>query len=731
MRPIGLAALVLWVVAPGVIPGEAGRVVAPSAFSALSAQAQDQPRFRAATTLVEVDAIVRYRNGQFVADLTPDDFEVLEDGAPQKVESFYVVAGPQAAPRGAPVAPAQAAAAPAPPVPPAQQVQRVYVLFFDQEHMAPGSFDRARSAADEFLAKDFQPGDIGGIGGGGTLVNNRLTSDRKELRAAVRSLKPAGDTRSRLIEMRDWPRFVSDYEVWRVDYGDPEVLKQVVARAAADDPEACSHNVPCDQIVLEKARRVVTELRAAGMRTIQTVGGLANGLAKLPGRKTIVFLSDGFFAEDSWGNLRQLIGLSARASVRVYAIDTRGLNRGSASSDMIDTPPHAWVEPGGTLPTFDIGADAPNSLAIDTGGLMIRNENDFAKAFHEIADDTSSYYILGYRPTNTNFDGKFRQIAVHVKRAGVTVRARKGYMATTTPTPVTTPEPVSPAPPAAAPRPGATTETSKTEAPPVEGATTPPSPERPRTVPDGTTHGAAAGAVRLRPHIGDEVPQLQGSAPGSGAARGPAGASLSDALIRQARAGWDAYQRGDVKTAKAALSEPAANAAAPAWVHYVFGWAEFALSEYATAASAWERVHQAAPEFRPVYFDLADSYLQQREFGKAIGVLRDAERRWPDDVEVLNALGVVQTARGATNDAIDTFEKAVSLKPDDATSSFNLAKTYEMRYAQMQAFRRMQSSNPYLQDRDRAIEYYRKTILLGGPLVDSAKAGLKRLGGQE
>ncbi len=59
---------------------------------------------------------------------------------------------------------------------------------------------------------------------------------------------------------------------------------------------------------------------------------------------------------------------------------------------------------------------SPNGLAVDTGGIAIRNENDFGKALNEVAADTSSYYVLGYRPTNTVVDGTFRSISVRVKR---------------------------------------------------------------------------------------------------------------------------------------------------------------------------------------------------------------------------------------------------------------------------------------------------------------------------
>lgn len=58
------------------------------------------------------------------------------------------------------------------------------------------------------------------------------------------------------------------------------------------------------------------------------------------------------------------------------------------------------------------------------------NHNNFAKALSIVASDSTSYYVLGYRPSNPTVDGRFRKIEVRVQRKGVKVRARKGYFAT-------------------------------------------------------------------------------------------------------------------------------------------------------------------------------------------------------------------------------------------------------------------------------------------------------------
>jgi VWFA-related protein len=114
-------------------------------------------------------------------------------------------------------------------------------------------------------------------------------------------------------------------------------------------------------------------------------------------------MSDGFALGKLEGALRRTVGNMNRAGARVYAIDTRGISGA----------------PG----------DVMNSLAVDTGGLTLFNINDIGPVLDEIAADTNTYYVLGYQPSNARFDGKYRQIEVRVKRPGLAVRARKGYLA--------------------------------------------------------------------------------------------------------------------------------------------------------------------------------------------------------------------------------------------------------------------------------------------------------------
>src|ERR1051326_9611471 len=78
-----------------------------------------------------------------------------------------------------------------------------------------------------------------------------------------------------------------------------------------------------EPMVMEKARTIVGELRPAARRTVMTLQALASGLARVPGRKTIVLVSEGFFVEESWADLRQIVGAAARSQLRISRLDPR------------------------------------------------------------------------------------------------------------------------------------------------------------------------------------------------------------------------------------------------------------------------------------------------------------------------------------------------------------------------------------------------------------------------
>ena len=690
-----------------------------------AAQQQPPPTFRSGVQLIEVDARVFDKEGKFVADLTKDDFEVIEDGVTQVVDAVFLVSGPGGlVAADTPAAPAAAGAAAAAPVAP-----QIWIFFFDLNHLTSGvGFERARDAVARFVEQGFREGDLAGIIAGDGMVNNRLTSVRDEILAAVKQVKPRADARAAMTEItRQWPRFIDEEEIIRVSRNERDVIDRVINRACADDPSYCERDPRAPETeVMMKGQRLQQEMHRRTAATLTSLNALASGLARVPGPKTVVMLSAGFVSMDVESTVRSVVGQTARAGGRVYAIDVRGLDR-SGGSDIIDRTGFA-EDPAGTLanevPKFDMAADGMNSLAIDTGGMMIRNENNISRGLDRIAEDAGTYYVLAYQPANTNFDGKYRPIEVRVKRAGLRVRARKGYLALepsrmTIPRPITAP-PLAPEPDGPAPSPP-----FEPPAPPewptaIPGLPALPAASRPAaTATRGVRTGAAGsaaepGVLRMRPDAGKRIRELSGGETSSATAL--------------AAAGWAAYQHGDIEEAIGPLSEAARQPDVRPWVLYALGLSQGALGQPREAIVTWERVRQAAPEFAPVYIDLAATHASLSDLTQALAVLRDAEQRWPRDPEVLNAIGVVHFRRGALDEAIDAFTKAAVAAPDDALAHLNLGRAYELRFTRSRRY--VTSQRRWVVDegdRRKAAEHYQHYVRIGGPYVNAATDGLQRL----
>ena len=671
----------------------AGRGFNPGA----SAQEPQQPTFRSSVQLIEVDVRVFGKDGRFVSDLTKDDFEVLEQGVPQRVDAMFLVgAGTRQTgvePEPGPVTGLPAAA-------------QVWIFFFDLQHLNPGSFDRARTAVGDFIAQRFKEGDLAGIVAGDKMVNGRLTSVRQELLEGLKQLKPSNALRRRTMQLTaEWPRLLNAEEAIRIARNEREPTQRAIMRACTDDEVQCKF---ADSAVPEKARTLAGEIHRGSLATLSSANALASGLARIPGPKTVVLITDGFEVQDIETSLRSVVGQVARAGARLYAMDARGLNRGSGSSV---EQMQATNEAGGP-PRFDDVVDGPHSLAVDTGGIMIRNENNLGRALDRIAADAGTYYVLAYQPSNSSFDGKYRPLEVKVKRTGVHVRARRGYLALE-PATMLKPQPI------------------RSQTAPDHPLTPARSPEAVAGNADLSTGGSpltapaagavtsgnatpATGVVRLRPDSQARVAAL------SSRESTPAGELASR--------GWEAYQRGDVETALAAFRQAAAQGSVRPWVRYAMGMAHAALGQTSEAVAAWESVRAAAPDFEPVYMDLADTHAQMGDFTHALATLRDAEKRWPKSGDVQSAIGVILVRRGALDDGIAALGKAAAAKPDDALAHLNLGRAYELRFHRGRRYvasqRRWVASE---EDRTKAAESYERCIKLGGPYAQKAAEALSML----
>ncbi|MDQ3488162.1 MAG: VWA domain-containing protein, partial [Acidobacteriota bacterium] len=124
--------------------------------------------------------------------------------------------------------------------------------------------------------------------------------------------------------------------------------------------------------------------------------------------------------------LRDIIGAANTANASFYTVDPRGL---AAFDSPIgpDKPPPAAVD----MSNLRNRIESLRTLADATDGMAVANSNDIEKGLRRMADDLTSYYLLGYYSTNSKLDGRFRQIKVRTKQPGVDIRARRGYKAAT------------------------------------------------------------------------------------------------------------------------------------------------------------------------------------------------------------------------------------------------------------------------------------------------------------
>jgi len=453
--------------------------------------APQQPTFRAGINFVRVDAYPTV-DGKPVADLVRNDFEILEDGAPQRVDSFeHIVVQPgditaeRVEPRNLREANQMAADA----------RNRLFVLFLDTYHVTEMSVSHDGSIwAPGSTTKPPMP-KSGPLGT--TRIDRALVSflDRavgaNDLFAV---LTPELD-----VEQLSFTRRPQNFEalvsnVWgrRFDWMDLDPEENRWGICYPPDCEFhCYDGILPDMVrrhrearTLDVLRRLVTrlgELREERKAVLLVSEGwaryrpdqqLAKPLARVcsrgcpaeaPQGKGIYVGTDGklhagtdprTYMTVDWQQCesarstiahtdndmmyRQLMDEANRTNTSFYPIDPRGLAVFGTPMDYKDlpqTPSNLTTLPADKNLLADSTdmrerLEALRSLATATDGRMTET-NDMTGGLKKIADDLSDYYLLGYYSTNAKADGTFRKITVRVKRPGVTVRARRGYLAPT------------------------------------------------------------------------------------------------------------------------------------------------------------------------------------------------------------------------------------------------------------------------------------------------------------
>ena len=306
--------------------------------------------------LVEVDAIVLDSNDRFVPGLRAEDVEIFEDGKRQTIQQFYLVANPLGA----------RAETAAESVTSPSETRRIFVLVFDEGHLANDALLRIKQGAEAFIRDQMGPDDIGGVFVNGGMFKGRLTSNKEELLAGVRLVRAAFDNRQALLApFREFPRIPSEVDAARIADGARELVDSLGVQACREDPGDCETSGGLNQVenqIQQKAKLYVRQARMLTGQTMQNLQKVTQGLSRIPGRKTVIFMSEGFFVEDSaercrWSRRRR------RAAERP---STRSTAAGLINS--MSPNPDVVRRERARSTAFDTGEDGPTILTAAPAG---------------------------------------------------------------------------------------------------------------------------------------------------------------------------------------------------------------------------------------------------------------------------------------------------------------------------------------------------------------------------
>jgi VWFA-related protein len=420
--------------APSAAPAPAGQP-AKGATAAPAASAQP-PTFPAQIEQVIVDVVVTDKKGTPIKGLTKDSMTVLEDGTAQQVVSFDAIELPDQPTTASSVAPPRVSVN----TDPAEQRGRTFAIVFDDTHITPTRANAAKAAVASFLEKGVRDGDRVSLisTAGGTWWTTRMPQGREKLLDLLKRFD------GRYIPDYANDR-LSDAEAMRIYvYHDPVTAERVLRRweqygvqsvmqrnsSSSSGSDAMRSGTVDDPYLTGRASEVYYQATTRLRTTLDTMERVINGLAAARGRKSVVLVSEGFIYDINLDEFKRVNNASRRANAAIYFVNARGLE---------GMPDYMTAQFGPALPDQDVGFAFTDQLdavagaeevSADSGGFIVRNTNDLTGGVQKIANETRVYYLLGYVPSNTARDGKFRKIQVKLADGrGLQVRARKGYYA--------------------------------------------------------------------------------------------------------------------------------------------------------------------------------------------------------------------------------------------------------------------------------------------------------------
>ena len=440
-------------------------------FISLNANAQDQRdqkdsgvTFSSRTNLVLVPVVVSNKAGGHIGGLTKVDFEILEDGKPRPVATLEEVKTFTApATRSTPKPGVYTNVLTGDTTPKRLTIfalDLVNTPFLDQTY--------AREQLIRYLSHKVsaqEPSALLAIRANGLQVFHDFSSDPAVL---VEALKKATGQLSSIQGVN--PNAAGSEATFSLTAtSDRPFIGDQISGEAQGLMNFISGNGPDAQVAIAKQAEAITI-------TLQAFEHVAEAFAGVPGRKSLIWATAAFpFGLDAAsgamlspeqyrtsqalnntisggpgsasGRLPELPAISEvlnnseltrlqplyertmqmlnDANIAIYPVDARGL--------MVFFPGADVSQAGGlnsfNQTLFEGSRDAMVNLAAMTGGQAFYNRNDLDAAFQKAADDSSTYYMLGYYLDRNDKPG-WHRLRVRVKQSGSQVRARSGFFVT-------------------------------------------------------------------------------------------------------------------------------------------------------------------------------------------------------------------------------------------------------------------------------------------------------------
>jgi VWFA-related protein len=375
-----------------------------------------QPTFKAGVTLVTTDAIPRDQNGRFVADLTRDNFTILEDNQPQAITSFMMVRGGRTYNLMLPTAesaPAEGLVLPKAKPRTDDTAGRVLIFFIDDLHFEPELSPHVRNIVKTLAEKLMHDGDmVAVVSSGPSYLQIGPTYDKKLVLEAVGKIRGTGLIPSEIFQSMETSQGPADI------------------RTRAQNAFYTAYGILNDLESVSNKRKALIYVStgydfdpyAQGRAGADRIQG---GRFSEPNRFYIdqenpYFQQSHITADIELHGLMKELTLSAnRANTSIYTIDPRGL-QGVVGADR-------YVDQSEWRTYLQKTISTLRYMSEETGGFAIVNTNDLEGELRRVDAETSDYYVLGFYSTNPDPQKRTRLLQVKVDRADITVSSRKEY----------------------------------------------------------------------------------------------------------------------------------------------------------------------------------------------------------------------------------------------------------------------------------------------------------------